>query len=178
MRRYTLAILAAVCALIPAAAVTESWASSPDPPRQDVHSCGSHVLSGHNWTSHIDGVAHEQGTHWLVYWAGGHGSCAFAEQKLAALLKFGAAFLEQAHQAPSPNRYAGGTCRWTTRAGEGHESITPFQEIRCSLPIRLRGHRFSTTIGALIDPDPRFIAQARARAALPAARAAIGGGEA
>jgi hypothetical protein len=48
-------------------------------------------------------------------------------------------------------------CQWTTRAGDGHEAITPFQEIRCTLPIRLGGRRFSTTVGALVDPDPRFI---------------------
>jgi hypothetical protein len=114
------------------------------------------VLSGHGWTSHIDGDAHERGTHWIVYWAGRRGSCAFAEQTLAGLLKFSDEFLREAR---SPNHYAGGTCQWTTRAGDGHETIAPFQEVRCTVPITLRGRSFSTTVGALVDPDPRFIGQ-------------------
>jgi hypothetical protein len=171
MKRRTRAVLVAVCALLLIAPPTLSWASSPDPPRQDVHSCGSHVLSGHSWTSHIDGVAHEQGTHWLLYWAGGRGSCQFAEQKLTALLEFSDSYFEQAHHSSAPNHYAGGTCEWTTRAGDGHGAITPFQEIRCSLPIRLRGRRFTTTIGALVDPDPRGLRRGRsARSAASGSR--------
>jgi hypothetical protein len=154
--RTRVAILLALCALGLIAPASSAGASSADPPRQGAHSCGSQVLAGHSWTSSIDGVPHERGTHWLVYWAGGHGSCAFAEQTLAALLKFSDRFLAAAH---SPGQYRGGTCRWTTRAGAGHEAIAPFQEIRCTMPITLRGRRFSTTIGALVDPDPRFISE-------------------
>jgi len=152
--RRALLVAVWVLGLVPAAAA--AGASTADPPPQAVHSCGSQVLAGHSWTSSIDGVARERGTHWLVYWGGGHGSCAFAERTLAGLLKFSDEFLGQAR---SPSPYRGGTCRWTTRAGDGHEAIAPFQEIRCSMPIMLRGRRFSTTIGALIDPDPRFIGQ-------------------
>jgi hypothetical protein len=148
------AVIVAVCALLLTAPASLAGASSPDPPRHGVHACGSHVLSGHSWTSQIDGVAHERGTHWLVYWAGGRGSCAFAELTLAGLLRFSDRYLGEAR---SPSSYRGGTCQWTTRAGDGHETIAPFQEIRCTVPITLRGHRFSTTVGALIDPDPRFI---------------------
>jgi hypothetical protein len=158
MRKPVRTILVALCALLSTASAPPARASTADPPQGGVNSCGSHVLAGHSWTSHIDGVAHERGTHWIVYWAGGRGSCAFAEQTLAGLLKFSDEFLREAR---APNHYAGGTCQWATRAGDGHETITPFQEVRCTVPITLRGHRYSTIVGALIDPDPRFISPSR-----------------
>ena len=144
----------ALALLLAAALVPLALASSPDPPRRGAHSCGSHELAGHRWTSSIDGLAHERGTHWIVYRAGAHGNCAFAERTLSGLLSFSDEYLAQAR---SPNHYAGGTCIWTTRAGTGHESIAPFQEVRCTVPITLRGRTYTTTVGALLDPNPRFI---------------------
>jgi hypothetical protein len=86
--RISAAILVALCALCLIAPAATAGVSGADPPRQGAHSCGSHVVAGHNWTSYIDGTARERGAHWIVYRAGAHGSCAFAEKTLAGLLKF------------------------------------------------------------------------------------------
>jgi hypothetical protein len=97
------AILAAAGALGLFVPAVPALASSADPPRHGAHSCGSHTLAGHGWTSYIDGVAHERGTRWLVYRAGAHSSCAFAGRTLAGLLKFSDRYLAAAH-SPSPFR--------------------------------------------------------------------------
>jgi hypothetical protein len=44
---------------------------------------------------------------------------------LPAYLKFSDECLREAR---SPNHYADGTSKWTTRTGDGQETITPFQE--------------------------------------------------
>jgi hypothetical protein len=135
-------------------AVSPARGDTADPPRSGVHACGSHELAAHSWTSSIDGVPRERGSRWIVYWAGRHGSCNFAEQTLAGLLRFSDDFIRE---AGSPNTFHGARCSWSTGTPGDHEAIAPFREIRCSLAIVLHRHRFATTVGALADPDPRFI---------------------
>ena len=120
------------------------------------HGCGVLVAAAHPWRSHVvgGGGKGETGDHWITDWRGAHGTCAFTRARLHRLLSFSSEYLDTAF-THGVAHYKGGVCR--ARYGTDLEVIAPFQRVRCTLPVTIRRHRYTTTIEAFVDPDPRFI---------------------
>ena len=116
------------------------------------HGCGLLVDAAHPWRSHVPGGNVETGDHWITYRLGTHGSCTFTHAAIKKLL----ALPPRTYRQRDAGHLEGGLCDWSL--GSGHETIQPFQHIRCHLPFQLRHHHtYLATVEAFVDPDPEFI---------------------
>jgi len=113
--------------------------------------CGVLVDSAHPWHSHVPGSHTETGDHWLTARNGRLSTCAFTKLAIRRLLALPA----RTYQARNFARLLGGKCDW--EHGSRHETIRPFAQITCHLPVRRHPHIAAATVIAIVDPDPAFI---------------------
>lgn len=115
------------------------------------HGCGVLVDAAHPWRSHTADAPVETGDHWITARRGPGSSCAFTHGMIRRLL----ALPSSTYEGRETAHLFGGICGWNT--GSRTETIRPFQDIFCTLPVHVRHRTFKVLVNAFVDPDPRFI---------------------
>jgi hypothetical protein len=122
------------------------------PGKPGYHGCGLLVVNSRPWKNFVDGHEDFWSTSWIVWWESHpgrrSGNCAFAKSQARAAISG----VPQRDVGKALFSWHGGTCN--AQGARGHEVVTPFHEIRCSLTLHAHRKAYRTLIGAMGDPDP------------------------
>jgi hypothetical protein len=140
--------LITACAVIAIGLAETSAASAATGPQ---HGCGGITVGSRPWKSHVTDAPLQTGDHWIVWWEGKHGSCSFAKQRAATLIK--TITSKEADQVVF--QWQGGRC--VPQRSRGHQTIDPFWKTGCNLPMYAQHRTYHPVVYVMVDPDPRYI---------------------
>ena len=109
------------------------------------------VYAAHQWRSHTANAPVETGDHWITARGGPGITCGFTHVMLHRLLSLPG----KTYRGCELAHLLGGVCTWDV--GSRTETIRPFRDILCLLPLHARDRRHNVDVEAFVDPDPRFI---------------------